>query len=122
MSLTNDEVLEKAQRWAFLHKHPENRGKMDAVINGLNAEDQRRVYLCGQRISGGLSPKVIPAADNHRKEVPKKHEPKKESTTKKSANAAPTSIKAVEKGKAVGASPRSKSGSRSRKNSGNKKQ
>jgi hypothetical protein len=60
-SLTDDEVAGRAQRWALLHKKPENRTKMDDVLSGITAEDKRRVYLCGQRMAAGLPLKVIPA-------------------------------------------------------------
>jgi len=116
MSLTGDEVLERAQRWAFLHKRPENRPKMDAVLNGLNAEDQRRVYLCGQRICGGLPIKIIPAANNRKEEKDESKDKRKRQSA-----AAPKSTGATEKGKAVGANPRAKGSSRSRKDSGKKK-
>jgi hypothetical protein len=60
--LTDEEVAERAQRWARLHKNEKYRNKMDDVLVGLSAADQRRVYLCGQRMAGGLPLKVIPAS------------------------------------------------------------
>jgi hypothetical protein len=59
--LTDDEVLDRAKVWAHLHAKPQTRDKMDQVLDGLSSADQRRVYLCGQRIAGGLKPRVIPA-------------------------------------------------------------
>lgn len=59
--MNNDEVIEYARRWAKLHANPKLRGRMDNVIEELSEEDARRVVLCGQRIAGGLSIKVIPA-------------------------------------------------------------
>jgi hypothetical protein len=61
MALSDDEVLSRAQDWAHLHPKPTTRNKMDEVLSGLSTADQRRVYLCGQRIAGGLKPRVIPA-------------------------------------------------------------
>jgi len=66
-TLTDDQVAERAQRWAILHKQQKNRDKMDAILDGLSAEDKRRVYLCGQRMVGGLPLKVISA--ENRKET-----------------------------------------------------
>lgn len=59
--LNDDEVVDRATRWARLHASIKTREKMDAVLDGLSKADQRRVYLCGQRIACGLSVKVIPA-------------------------------------------------------------
>lgn len=60
--MNNDEVIEYARRWAKLHANPKLRGRMDNVIDGLSEEDARRVVLCGQRIAGGLTIKVVPAS------------------------------------------------------------
>jgi hypothetical protein len=62
MALTNEQVVERARDWAQLHSKEKTRSKMDEVLEGLSSADQRRVYLCGQRIAAGLSAKVIPAA------------------------------------------------------------
>lgn len=67
-SLSTEEVLDRAQRWARMHKIVKYRDKMDDLLTGLSDEDQRRVVLCGQRISGGLPPKVIPASTNGKEE------------------------------------------------------
>lgn len=76
-ALTDDQVAERAQRWAILHKQEKNRAKMDAVIEGLSDHDQRRVYLCGQRMSAGLPLKVIPAENKNGKEKTTNAETKK---------------------------------------------
>lgn len=65
--LTDDEVRERAGKWARLHRKPETRSRMDACLEGISKADQRRVYLCGQRIAAGLSPKVIPANNGKEK-------------------------------------------------------
>lgn len=59
--LTDDEVKDRAAKWARLHRKPETRSKMDTALEGISQADQRRVYLCGQRIAAGLPAKVIPA-------------------------------------------------------------
>jgi hypothetical protein len=65
-NLTDDEVINRAERWARLHANPKYRDKMDALLEDLSEVDQRRVRLCGQRIAGGLKPKVLPAATSER--------------------------------------------------------
>jgi hypothetical protein len=60
--LTDEEVIDRAAKWARLHRNEKRRDRMDECLDGLSKADQRRVYLCGQRIAGGLPPKVIPAA------------------------------------------------------------
>lgn len=60
--LTDDEVIDRAKKFARLHKHEKTRGRMDECLAGLSEADARRVYLCGQRIAGGLTIKVIPSA------------------------------------------------------------
>jgi len=52
-------LIEKAQEWARLHRNPETRSQMDRVLSGLSEADKRKVYLCGQRIAGGLSVKLV---------------------------------------------------------------
>lgn len=59
--LTNEQVASRAQSWARMHANPNYRDKMDTVLEGLSEADQRRVYLCGQRMAAGLPLKVIPA-------------------------------------------------------------
>lgn len=59
--LTDDEVKDRASKWARLHRKPETRSKMDTCLEGISQADQRRVYLCGQRIAAGMDAKVIPA-------------------------------------------------------------
>ena len=61
-TLTDDEVIDRAKKWARLHNNVRLRGRMDECLEGISKADQRRVYLCGQRIVGGLSIKVVPAA------------------------------------------------------------
>lgn len=65
-SLTDEEVVDRAKKWARLHRNPNTRARMDAVLEGISKADQRRVYLCGQRIVGGLPIKVIPSASNQK--------------------------------------------------------
>jgi hypothetical protein len=60
--LTEEEVAARAQRWARFHGNIKYRDKMDEVLEGLSKADQRRVYLCGQRMVAGLPLKVLPAA------------------------------------------------------------
>jgi len=60
-ALTNEEVIGRAKDWAHLHRNPKTRPRMDAILDGLSEADQRRVYLCGQRIVGGLPIKVVPS-------------------------------------------------------------
>jgi hypothetical protein len=57
--LTDEEIVERAREWARLHLDPMTRAKMDAVLIGLSPADQRKVVLCGQRIAGGLEPKIF---------------------------------------------------------------
>jgi hypothetical protein len=99
-SLTNDQVAERAQRWAILHKQEKNRAKMDAILDGLSADDQRRVYLCGQRMSGGLPLKVIPAENKNGKE---KTNAEKTNRRGKRPDAADKSATGIEKQIPVGA-------------------
>jgi hypothetical protein len=84
--VSDDKIRELAQRWALLHKLEKNRDKMDGVFKGLSESDQRRVYLCGQRISGGLSPKVLPPSEN-RKETNEQGKKQRRSTAATSRGA-----------------------------------
>ena len=107
-SLTTEEVLDRANRWARMHKLVKYRDKMDDLLIGLSDEDQRRVVLCGQRISGGLPPKVIPASTNgkeesHAKEKGKASKQHKPEPRKPDASAGKGSA-TTKSGKAVGAS------------------
>ena len=70
--LTDDEVKDRAAKWARLHRKPETRSKMDTVLEGISQADQRRVYLCGQRIAAGMDAKVIPAPASAAPAVTKK--------------------------------------------------
>lgn len=99
-TLTDDQVAERAQRWAILHKQEKNRAKMDAVIEGLSPDDQRRVYLCGQRMAGGLPLKVIPAENKNGKE---KHNAEKTKHRGKRPDAAGKSATGIENKIPVGA-------------------
>lgn len=65
-TLTDDEVIDRAKKWARLHRNEKTRARMDECLVGISIADQRRVYLCGQRIAVGLSIKVIPAANNEK--------------------------------------------------------
>jgi hypothetical protein len=51
-------LIDRAHKWAALHRNPKTRDKMDDVLADLSKADQRRVYLCGQRIAGGLSARL----------------------------------------------------------------
>jgi len=51
------ELRDRSRQWAELHKNPKTRPKMDALLDGLTAREQRTVYLNGQRIRAGLQPK-----------------------------------------------------------------
>lgn len=75
-SLTDEEVLDRAERWARFHRKPETRSRMDECLKGLTLDDQRRVYLCGQRVAGGLAPKIIPAQSKQREEADEKEKTK----------------------------------------------
>lgn len=59
--ITDEAVIERARDWANYHKNPKTRDKMDEALEGICVADQRRVYLCGQRIAAGMTAKVIPA-------------------------------------------------------------
>lgn len=56
--LTDAQIIDLAREWARLHENPKTRDKMDAVIEGLSGADARRIYLCGQRIRAGLTPRI----------------------------------------------------------------
>lgn len=86
-TLTDEEVLDRAERWARFHRKPETRSRMDECLKGLSQADQRRVYLCGQRVATGLAPKVLPAETKERKEPDEKEQtqkakPKRKRSTK----------------------------------------
>lgn len=51
-------IRELAHEWARLHSKANTRDQMDALLVGLPEPMQRKVYLCGQRIAAGLSPKI----------------------------------------------------------------
>ena len=75
--LTDDEVKDRAAKWARLHRKPETRAKMDTALQGISEADQRRVYLCGQRIAAGMDAKVIPAPASTTPAVTKKEKKKR---------------------------------------------
>ena len=52
-------LIDTAREWARLHANPKTRDRMEGVLNGLSNADKRRVVLCGQRIAGGLSVKLV---------------------------------------------------------------
>ena len=58
-AISNEVIIEKAHEWAALHANKKTRDKMDEVIAGLDERTARKIVLCGQRISGGLEPKVV---------------------------------------------------------------
>jgi hypothetical protein len=60
--MDDDEVIDRAQRWARLHANPKLRGRMDTLLEDASEEDQRRIRLLGQRIAAGMSIKLVPAA------------------------------------------------------------
>jgi hypothetical protein len=113
--LTDEEVVDRAQRWARFHKNEKYRDKMDEVLVGLSETEKRRVYLCGQRIAGGLPIKVIPAASAatpSRKEQTNGKEDKAAKERRPAAVAKSTGT--PEKGKAVGADSGAKKSSHRR--------
>jgi len=55
---TEEQLIERARQWVAFHAKEETRDKMDEVLEGLTEADQRRVTLCGQRLSGGLPPRI----------------------------------------------------------------
>jgi hypothetical protein len=69
-AITDEEVMSRAGRWAKLHSDPKLRGRMDKVIEDLSESDQRRVYLLGQRLAGGLSIKIVPATTEAKRKEP----------------------------------------------------
>lgn len=66
--LTAEEVIDRAKKWARLHRNEKTRSRMDECLDGISEADQRRVYLCGQRIVAGMPIKVIPLANNQKGE------------------------------------------------------
>ena len=64
--LTTEEVIDRAKKWARLHRNQNTRSRMDECLAGISNADQRRVYLCGQRIATGLPIKVVPAANQEK--------------------------------------------------------
>jgi hypothetical protein len=68
--ITDEEIISRAGRWAKLHSNPKLRGRMDNVIEDLSEEDQRRVYLLGQRLAGGLPIKIVPPATTSERKEP----------------------------------------------------
>jgi len=51
----NELLIERAHEWAHFHRNPRSRDRMDEALKGLCKADQRKVYLCGQRIAAGLT-------------------------------------------------------------------
>jgi len=121
-SLTTEEVLDRAQRWARMHKVEKYRPKMDDLLKGLSEADQRRVYLCGQRISGGLPPKVLPAANGKEdKNEKEKGKAAAEGKRREGSNASRGSTTTAQGTKAVGADSKPAKTNHARKDSRNKK-
>jgi hypothetical protein len=118
-TLTDDEVRERAQRWARLHKIEKYRPQMDEVLNGLSADDQRRVYLCGQRIAGGLPFKVIPPAQQGKEEADE--QTKGKAAKKRPAATAAGRAATAQERKAMGANSVTKKANHARKDSSDKK-
>lgn len=79
--LTTEEVIDRAKKWARLHRNQNTRSRMDECLAGISVADQRRVYLCGQRIVGGLPIKVVPPANNEK--GVKEHEPDRSTKDRK---------------------------------------
>ena len=120
--LTNDEVAERAQRWARFHKNEKYRDKMDEVLAGLNKIDQRRVYLCGQRMSGGLPLKVISApAPEPRKEKGTSNDTKENSKRERGTAAADNGSGKAQGKVSVGTDSSVKKSGNRRSRSGGKK-
>ena len=68
MSISNDEVKDRAEKWVRFYRNLKWRNRMDEALAGLSDEDARRVYLCGQRMAGGLALKILPATTEERSE------------------------------------------------------
>ena len=81
--LTDDEVLDRAGKWARFHRKPETRNRMDECLEGISKADQRRVYLCGQRIAAGIAPKVLPAPASNKETSNGKTKPKAKQAAKR---------------------------------------
>lgn len=84
--MSDDQIIEAAQRWARLYLNPKLRSRMDKVLEEGDEDDRRRIVLCGQRISGGLSIKLVPAATT--KEEPSEPKRRRKAATKRSTEAA----------------------------------
>lgn len=115
--LTDDEVRDRASKWARLHNNVRMRDRMDEALEGLSEADQRRVYLCGQRIVGGLSPKVLPA-DNNQKGVKDGQDSNHGGHRHDASN---KGTEATQKGVSVDASDRAQTSGRGRKSAKHKK-
>ena len=59
-------IVSLARKWAELHANKKTREKMDELLAPMPENVRRKVYLCGQRISQGLAPKV--ASDYEKQE------------------------------------------------------
>jgi hypothetical protein len=116
MTLTDDEVAERAQRWARFHSNAKYRSKMDSVLADLNDDDERRVRLCGQRMANGLPLKIIPSAT--RKETKNESSDK---TKKRRTPAAGRSTPSAESKVSVGTDSGDAKSRRGRKSSGGQK-
>lgn len=56
--LTDPQIIDFAWQWVRLHANPKTRDEMDELVKDLSPADSRRVILCGQRLSAGLSPRI----------------------------------------------------------------
>jgi len=54
----DQQLIERARKWAQLWRNPKTRSRMDEALKGLSKPDERKVVLCGQRISAGLAPRI----------------------------------------------------------------
>ena len=106
--LTKEEVVERAEEWARLHGQREFQ-QMDECLAGLSKDDERRVYLCGQRMAGGLKLRVIPPVE--RKEIDERKINRDEPSNKANQGKVP-----------VGASGRAQGSDKKRRNPKQSKQ
>jgi hypothetical protein len=65
--MNEEQIKERATRWAALYRNPKSRPQMDDVLRGLNEAGRTLVILGGQRIAGGLPWRL--ASLTERKEV-----------------------------------------------------
>jgi hypothetical protein len=106
--LEYEDIIDRAERWARFHSKPNLRNRMDECLEGITDADQRRVYLCGQRIAAGLKAKVAdftPPKEERKTDGKQKSDPKRK---RRSAGGAKPSDPPAKNGNAVGSGLRDK--------------